>query len=525
MQKTTMSLRDQEVEKLVEARNTKQRYTKGGLPLGKTPEQKQEEALKAVCTFHKMDPTTAEVDYEAKTITGVSYDPRFQEEGKLDNVAHPDSPAQKAAAKEPATGIVPSSSIEADPTHRLDAKNYLTQQPPSANTALIPLTEQEQLQIKVFGEMYGRCLAVLQICNDQQVQDEQTKALGFSVAKQTDTLIKELDARRLELNKAPQKDISDRNALVKKLSAPLEAGLATIKKRLTDYQVQQEEQRLKDKQELEKKQEEQRLKDEAEKARIQKINTSIQDFRQKSDTEIAAIETTEQLDTFIKKITGWGPKAEYYQEFYNQIVEEKKAAIARAEGRRTVVGELEKAKAAAEAASKKGAAEKAKADAKLKQLEQEKAQAAQREQQEKIKQQEQAKQHEATCRLTITSKLQLIGWPASELEAQLKYVVDIYGDFTTAVDRIMDFGSRMNIRFQEYQEQLTLQSQKAKNLRTTWKYKVTDLSLVPREYLQLDEKKLTNYLSSKKEAIKSGAPDAQIPGIEFYSDTAATLAS
>lgn len=502
MQKTTMKLSDQELKKLIDARDYKQKFTKGGNPLGKTPKQKQEEALIIVCNFHKLDSITAEVDYDAGTITGISNDPS-QEEVKLS---------------------VPETGNEAVDNYR-NQRDVPVAVVSSTSTALIPLTDEEKAQLKVFDNMYDRSLAILQICNDQVVEDEPTRALGFSVAKQTDEIIKELDSRRLLLNKKPKKEIDDRNALVKKLTTPLEAGLATIKKRLTDYQVAQEEKRKQEQAALAKQQQEQRLKDEAEKLRIQKINTSIQDFRQKSDAEISAIESTEQLETFIKRITGWIPKAEYYQEFHPQILEEKKSAISRAEGRRSVIKELEKAKVEAEEASKKGAAEKAQADAKLKQMQQEKDQAAERERQAKARQEEQAKQHEATCRLTITSKLQLMGWPSSELESQLKYVADIYGDFTTAVNKIMEFSSRLTIRFQEYQESIALQAQKAKNLRTTWKYKVTDLNLIPREYLQLDEKKLTNYLSSKKEAIKAGAPEAQIPGIEFYSDTAATLAS
>lgn len=498
MQKS-MKLTDQQLKKAVEARDAKQRYTKGGNPLGKTPKQKQDEVLLFLCQAYELKPETAIIDYGSETITG-----------ELLNIPETGSSAVDTyrAQRDVPVAVVSSSQVQEDPTLRLDAKNYVAK--PAANTALIPLTEEEKAQLKVFDDMYDRSLAILQICNDQVIEDEPTRALGFSVAKQTDDIIKELDSRRLQLNKKPKKEIDDRNALVKKLTTPLEAGLATIKKRLTDYQVAAEQKRLKEQQEQKQKEEAQRLKDEAEKERIKKINTSIQDFRTKADQEIAAIDTLEKLDAFIKKISSWKPKQDFYQEFFQLILDEMKSAIMRAEARRSIVKQLE--------ASAANEAENAKLKAELKAKQDQEAQ-------QKAKELEQAKQFEAACKLTITTKLQGQGWPPSEIEKQLEYALGIYGDFKTAVEKVMDFSSRFSVRFQDYQQSLQLDQQKAKNLRTTWKYRVTDLNQVPREYLQLDEKKLTNYLSSKKEAIKAGAQEVQIPGIEFYSQTDATLAS
>lgn len=54
--------------------------------------------------------------------------------------------------------------------------------------------------------------------------------------------------------------------------------------------------------------------------------------------------------------------------------------------------------------------------------------------------------------------------------------------------------------------------------RSTWKYAVEDLSLIPREYLVLDEKKV-------KAVVKAMRADTNIPGIRVFEDASVAVSS
>ena len=65
--------------------------------------------------------------------------------------------------------------------------------------------------------------------------------------------------------------------------------------------------------------------------------------------------------------------------------------------------------------------------------------------------------------------------------------------------------SELDLRMREKE----LEASKSKSLRTVWDYKVVDESLIPRQYLVVDDKKI-------RAAIKAGFRD--IPGVKIFED-------
>ncbi len=63
------------------------------------------------------------------------------------------------------------------------------------------------------------------------------------------------------------------------------------------------------------------------------------------------------------------------------------------------------------------------------------------------------------------------------------------------------------------QVQATDTKMKGVNTLTVWKFRITDASLVPRDYLMVDEVKLTKFAKAMKDGVK-------IPGVEFYPEQA-----
>lgn len=501
----TVKLTEAEATSLQKAIDKKQSYSKTGMPIGKSPAEARHEAVTNLCKKHNIIyPGLFEFSFPERTITGDSL-------SEAEHFEAADTDALDANFIYPGGAAYPGG----EKTENGPGSN------PEPDKSLIPILPEELPALKVFSDLYEQALAILQVCNDQQVTDSVSEKLAIDVAKRTDQLAKELDKRRLQLNKVPQSEIDKRNALCKKLAAPLEAGVKAVKQRLTDYALEQEKARKEAERirlEAEQKRKEQEQK-EAE--RIDKIKGAMLQFETKSDEKIAALSSVSDLESFLKEINGWEPKQEFYQQFYEEIKDRKAKAILRAESRRPLLIELEASRKEAMEASKKNKAAQEAAQQKIRQQEEQIEKQKEQEAIAKAQEQQRKAQMEASMKITISSQLTAMGWPITRLESELSAVKDIYGSFTGAAEMLADFNYRFSERFQSYKEQLNLESQKSKNMRTTWSFKTIDLNLVPREYLQLNEKAVSNALASHREEVKAGM--FKIPGIEFYSETKAVL--
>jgi len=66
--------------------------------------------------------------------------------------------------------------------------------------------------------------------------------------------------------------------------------------------------------------------------------------------------------------------------------------------------------------------------------------------------------------------------------------------------------------------EIEVKANKTSNIRTVWKYGVSDINQVPREWLCVDESKVKEYLNANKEFLKEGV----VNGINFYKDITVT---
>jgi len=66
--------------------------------------------------------------------------------------------------------------------------------------------------------------------------------------------------------------------------------------------------------------------------------------------------------------------------------------------------------------------------------------------------------------------------------------------------------------------EIEVKANKTSKIRTVWKYGVSDINQVPREWLCVDEAKVKEYMSANKEFLKEGT----INGVRFFKDIIVT---
>jgi hypothetical protein len=383
---------------------------------------------------------------------------------------------------------------------------------------VLNLDADEKKELAKFNKLELQVAAIVHHLKSIEVKDEVGNTVAVDVATKANKLVKAIEARRKELSDPLEKQKKVLISIEKKLAGPLEEAVAAVKKKITDWTQEQERLRkveLQRQEDARKKEEQDR---ENERLRVLNIRNKITEFKDKSSQKVNAIEDLSGLEAFIKEINAWKPKSEFYQEFFTEIESEIKSAISLAEGRRTLIEEMEKQKVAAASANKKAAAAAAE---KQKALQAQMELKRKNDELEAEKKREQAAQLEAANKIAIRNTVEALGWPADRVDGVMADIIYTYQSFTNAMAQIEKLKVSLSEKLKLHNDSLRTVASKATNQRVNWKFRILDATQVPREYLMVDEAKIKAAMTTMKEEVKTGK--FNIAGVEFYDEASTVL--
>ena len=444
--------------------------------------------------------------------------------------------------------------------------------PVQQSTAKMKKVEKIDLQIKPVEDIKGFSLykikaqAQIQLCKKiELVLDEDANTLAREVAKQADTLAKEVNKFKIDLNKPLDEQKKVNGELASEIITPLENETNRLKALINSFETEKEKRRQAEIKRLEeerkKKEEEERL--EAE--RVRSIKQNISKIENEYGTYIQNAKTVQQLILAIQKLGDWQPKQAVFQEYYQNVKDIVKQLIEKAQSRIPTIQELEnlakererlaaealrqkkqqeeelaiiqeektklegealKLKQEQEAALKKQQEEKAKAD-ELAMLQKQKEQDDLKKQQDEMalikqKQEDMAKDHKE-----MVAKQELIVLLSSmEIKNIPVKVEQIIADYGSAADSMEKREDMIAKYFQNKEVEKIEKQLKAgimKNQRVDLSFEILDETLIPREFLKVDEMAIKKALIEHRAELVKSLDSFTIAGIKISKSSSTIL--
>lgn len=354
---------------------------------------------------------------------------------------------------------------------------------------------------------------VISIASDED--NNNARVLGKELAE----LKTKIDNEKKSKNRPLKKQIEDNTEKAKKIIEPIEKQVDRIKILITNYELEKEKKRKEELAKIEKEKKEREEKERLDRERVSKIRNEIQKLREHSAKSINEAKTIAELNKSQSNLSNWKPKQEFFMEFYDEVnITLKNEIQALIDGRMPIVKELDeqREKAAKLALENKEAAEKEQ------KLIEEKLQAD-----KKQKEQEEENKRLQEESLEMSSKNELIilisSFGVKDFEGYIGNLIQKYGNCRTAVnyrDQIIDSYNKE----QEQKKQVAdLDSQKLKNQRVDFPFIVHDESLVPREFLCVDEQKIKKFIQENRSILEKDINLLKINGVTITSKTQTVL--
>ena len=385
---------------------------------------------------------------------------------------------------------------------------------PVTEQAVLVFAPEEKPVVSKF-DMEQKVLEIVAVCNlAVTVKDDATNDYARQVGKNASLVVRAIENKRKELNGNPKKEIEDNNSVAKKLSAPIEVQIDKIRMAVSTYELEKEKKRLAEVAKAEEAKRKQEEAEQKERDRVQAIKQKIFDTKNKSLSDIDAISDPESLLAFEKRFKAWKPKASEYGEFMNEVDAIKKDIEDRIKTRKVIVADIEKARKESERL--KGVAKKQA----LKELELKKAkldaEKAQADADQKKKDAEgQAIENEANRDLSIY--LATLG--VKDVPKRTEEFVQLFGSSKGAMENKPKIVEKINAeRIEDYNSK-NLKSEKVKNQRTEYKFTVLDETLVPREFLSVDDVKIRKAIVEKRSELEKDLSSFKIAGVEIFPET------
>jgi hypothetical protein len=386
---------------------------------------------------------------------------------------------------------------------------------PETQTQEILVFAPEEKPVVSKFDMEQRVLEIVAVCTQAvAIKDDATNDYARQVGKNASLIVKAIDKKRLELNELPKKEIESNNAVAKKLSAPIETQIERLRLSVSTYELDKEKKRLAELKIIE---DAKKVKEEAERKereRVQGIKQNILDTKNKAFSDIDLISDPKSLSEFEKRFNGWKPKEEYYAEFMGELTAVREEITKRIQSRQVIVAEIEKSRKEAE--KLKGVA-KAQAQKELElkkqQLDLEKSQADAKA--KEVELEKQKAENKANQDLTIY--LATLG--VKEVPKRTEEFVQLFGSSVDAMNNKDKIVEKINAeRISDYNSK-NLKADKVKNQRTEYKFTILDETLVPREYLCVDETKIKKAIAENREALEKDLSSFQIAGVQIFPET------
>lgn len=328
--------------------------------------------------------------------------------------------------------------------------------------------------LKKFDKAKAEVKKQIDLCNQIEVKTDQDCEVARGTLKQAIETKSLIEYKRKELVQPHLEAQRSINDYAKELSLPLEAAIATGKKKVLEYEQEKERKRLEELAALEKIRREREAAERAERERAEYYKAKLRKLDEDAIKGMHRCETVKQIDDFIQALRMYSTSEKQFAEFASDAAELKKALLERAAMHRDFLKKQEMQKAETE---------------RLKGIEREQAElrAAQEAEANKIREEIEAIEREK-------ARMEKEKREREEMEAE---------EIRKAIEAKEEEG-----RIKE------LEKQKAKNIRKDWAFEVINHNQVPREFLTVDEAKV-------KTAIKNGV--RSITGIAIYQKDVAVI--
>jgi hypothetical protein len=379
---------------------------------------------------------------------------------------------------------------------------------------VIQVAEEEKDALVKFSDQEKKVQEIVALCKSVVVTDDASNTLARSIGVQAKAVISAIEKKRKELVR-PHIDKQDAyNSVAKKLSSPIEEAVNTrINRMVTAYELAREEKRKAALAQAEKEKKEKEEAEAIEKARVDRIRASIKEVLDKGNGRIDKIDSSGSLDAFVKELSAWKPKVEFYGEFYSELENTIVELKTRAENRRPIIIQLEQNKA--EAAKLEGEA-KLQAE-KIAAQQADKLKAIQEKEAAELatkKAEEEAKEANAKRELTI-----LIAPICQNIHEELKRQIGLHGSAVNAMANKGKVIQSVTEAKTEKQEIRGLKSEKMKNQRLEFKFEIINEFQIPREFLSVDETKIRAAIVANRAALEKDINGFKIEGVTIYPDT------
>jgi hypothetical protein len=350
------------------------------------------------------------------------------------------------------------------------------------------------------------------------IENDNENVLARDFGKELNTKIKEINDKRLAINRPLNDEIKSNNDLGKQICEPMEKELDRIKAVITNYEKAKELLRL---DELRKLEEERKKKDELQRIdmeRVNKIKNQISQLRTSTTEKINGINQLKDIEVLESQIKGSKLKPEFYMEFMpdaNQMIKDLLFLI---EGRKPIIKELEAKKDEANKLMKKNAEEATKQKELIAQQEKDMKDKSEREAALK-KAQDDADEFSARQKVTVL----VASLGIKNVEHYMDKLIAMFGNFRS----IMQNSHKVVENYQNEQKELAklaeLEDQKMKNQRVDYHFQILDESKVPMEYYSIDEKKIKEAIKNNKLKLDKDVNSFTIDGILIFAKTQTVL--
>lgn len=335
-------------------------------------------------------------------------------------------------------------------------------------TAELMITDLAQVPVAIgYDDFKIKVATAAQQCQAIEIVDESSLTIGKGIITMGSKLSKAIKDKGKLLKTAPKEVINAIDRYIETLTTDLDQAVADGKAKVLAYSEAEKKRKADALEEIERKRQEALRRENEEKARITRITTWISDYENKAIEAVNKCDTPLQLadvyKTFIKHFPG--------DDFFHEFLSQAKAALERVKiagkQRKLYVDQLELQQSEEHARKLQEAETQRQKDAVAK-----------------------AEQGKEDLQEAAEEKNKLAEMDKGMTEAKLA------------------------------SQEIDISGQKVPGVTKRWIFEIVDLSVVPRQWLCVDEKVVKEYLSANKEVLRDGEV---INGIKFFQSEGVTL--
>jgi len=344
------------------------------------------------------------------------------------------------------------------------------------------------------------------------INDDEDNTTARDLAKKMTTLKNKIEEARKEANKPDQQRIDGRMEAAKKITEPIGKEIDRLKQCVSFYESEKERKRLAEKKRLEDEMKAKEEKEKKERERVQNIRKEIDRLRTDGQAKVNACNTIKEVNDMELKLKGWKLKPEFFSEFIEEAEGLKNEICELLAKRKPLIEEIEK---------KNEEAKKLEGEKKLQAEQEAEAKKKELEAQNKLREEEQRNKELEGQNIELAARQELIVLIASfgiknNIEQYIEGVVAKYGNCRLAIENREKLIDDYKEHLQDKVKMDALESEKVKNVRTTFEFTIVDEQLIPREFLSIDEQKIRKYITEKRKELETDVNSVKIEGLIIY---------